>query len=124
MALRRDEIGGDDPHEGFDWQREAACRGEHAPLFFPPPHFERKELRLIRERRAKSICRTCPVAATCLAYALEFREPHGVWGGLNEIERRELLVQAEAVDEPASGRGRGRQAHLGAGPTGGVQHRR
>ena len=31
-----------------------------------------------------------------------------------------MIVQAEAVDEPASGRGRGRQAHLGAGPTGGV----
>ena len=27
----------------------------------------------------------------CLDYALAIREPHGIWGGLNEHERRELL---------------------------------
>ena len=26
----------------------------------------------------------------CLDYALRIREPHGIWGGLNEIERRML----------------------------------
>lgn len=86
MALRRDE-----QYEGFDWQRSAACRGEHAVNFFPPTHFERKDLRLARERVAKAICRTCPVAAECLEYAISSREPHGVWGGLNEVERRQLI---------------------------------
>jgi WhiB family redox-sensing transcriptional regulator len=108
VALRRDEHGETSSYEGFDWQRDAACRGEHAPLFFPPPHFERKELRLGRERRAKAICRSCPVADHCLTYALEYREPHGVWGGLNEIERRELMVRSEAGGEPPVGRPRGR----------------
>ena len=86
MALRRDE-----QHDRIDWQLEAACRGEDAAVFFPPPHFERKEVRVARERIAKSICRTCPVAEACLDYALRTREPHGVWGGLNEFERRHLL---------------------------------
>jgi WhiB family redox-sensing transcriptional regulator len=30
----------------------------------------------------------------CLDFALEIREPHGIWGGLNESERRALLERA------------------------------
>lgn len=30
---------------------------------------------------AKALCRACPIQATCLAGALERREPWGVWGG-------------------------------------------
>jgi WhiB family redox-sensing transcriptional regulator len=60
-------------------------------VFFPPPQFERKHDRAEREVRAKEICRTCAVSQECLEYALEIREPHGIWGGLNEVERREIL---------------------------------
>jgi WhiB family transcriptional regulator, redox-sensing transcriptional regulator len=73
------------------WQVKAACRGPHTALFFPPSHFERKDDKEFREARAKAICATCPVKRPCLDYALRIREPHGIWGGLNEIERRELL---------------------------------
>lgn len=59
--------------------------------FFPPPQFERKDEKLAREQRAKEICRTCPVRLPCLEYALQIREPHGIWGGLNEVERRAVL---------------------------------
>lgn len=72
------------------WQEKAACRGPHTGLFFPPSHFERKDDREARESQAKSICATCPVRKPCLAYALRIREPHGIWGGLNEVERRAL----------------------------------
>lgn len=74
------------------WQAKAACRGPQTSVFFPPSHFERKEERNAREARAKAICRTCPVRRPCLDYALRIREPHGIWGGLNEAERRELLA--------------------------------
>ena len=74
------------------WQLKAACRGPHAAIFFPPSHFERKEEKEIRERRAKSICATCPVRHPCLDYALSIREPHGIWGGLNELERKQLMA--------------------------------
>jgi WhiB family redox-sensing transcriptional regulator len=80
-------------HDDFDdlqWQQSAACRGEAASSFYPPLHFERKELRLARERVAKSICALCPVRQDCLSFALRTAEPHGIWGGLNELERREL----------------------------------
>jgi WhiB family transcriptional regulator, redox-sensing transcriptional regulator len=73
------------------WQLKAACRGPQAALFFPPSHFERKDDKEDRERQAKAICATCSVRRPCLEYAVRIREPHGIWGGLNEAERRPLL---------------------------------
>jgi WhiB family redox-sensing transcriptional regulator len=73
------------------WQAKAACRGPQAAVFFPPSHFERKDEKAEREARAKAICAVCPVRKPCLAYALRIREPHGIWGGLNEVERKALL---------------------------------
>jgi len=73
------------------WQVRAACRGPHAAAFFPPSHTERKEDKAARESRAKAICGECRVRQQCLDYALRIREPHGIWGGLNEVERKALL---------------------------------
>jgi WhiB family transcriptional regulator, redox-sensing transcriptional regulator len=73
------------------WQVKAACRGPQAEVFFPPPQFERKDEKLEREDRAKQICADCAVRQPCLDYAIAIREPHGIWGGLNENERRQLL---------------------------------
>ncbi|MCK4176802.1 WhiB family transcriptional regulator [Aciditerrimonas ferrireducens] len=75
------------------WQARAACRGPQASAFFPPSTAERKEQKLAREQRAKAICRTCVVQRECLEYALRIREPHGIWGGLNEAERKQLVSQ-------------------------------
>lgn len=77
-----------------EWQLRAACRGPQAEVFFPPGTFERKEDKIGRELRAKDICRTCPVRRPCLDYALQIREPHGIWGGLNENERKALMASA------------------------------
>jgi len=75
------------------WQMKAACRGPQAVVFFPPTHAERKEERAEREERAKAICAGCAVQRPCLEYALRIREPHGIWGGLNELERKALLAR-------------------------------
>lgn len=80
-----------------DWQHRAACRGPHAAVFFPPPRFERKAEKQAREVRAKEICADCAVSEACLGYAMQIKEPHGIWGGLNEAERRALLVSTEGV---------------------------
>ena len=75
------------------WQVKAACRGPQAAVFFPPPQFERKDEKLEREGRAKEICLTCAVRKDCLEYAIAIREPHGIWGGLNENERKNLMTK-------------------------------
>jgi WhiB family redox-sensing transcriptional regulator len=73
------------------WQARAACRGPQAAIFFPPAHAERKEEKAERESRAKEICATCCVRRDCLEYAIRIREPHGIWGGLSESERKQML---------------------------------
>jgi WhiB family transcriptional regulator, redox-sensing transcriptional regulator len=73
------------------WQVKAACRGPQATAFFPPSHAERKDEKAARELRAKSICAGCHVCQDCLAYAVRIREPHGIWGGMSEAERKLLL---------------------------------
>jgi WhiB family redox-sensing transcriptional regulator len=77
------------------WQRLAACRGEDSVFFFAPAYFEKRGEKLAREAVAKRICATCPVIQPCLDYALATREPHGVWGGLNETERRAILKRRQ-----------------------------
>ena len=79
---------------GEAWQARAACRGPQAAVFFPPTHAERKEDKAAREARAKEICATCTVRGACLEYAIRIREPHGIWGGLNEVERKQLSERA------------------------------
>jgi WhiB family redox-sensing transcriptional regulator len=78
------------------WQVRAACRGPQAVVFFPPSYVERKDERNAREREAKSICRSCSVSEDCLDYAIRIREPHGIWGGMNENERKQLLDRRSA----------------------------
>jgi WhiB family transcriptional regulator, redox-sensing transcriptional regulator len=75
------------------WQIKAACRGPQAAVFFPPAQFERKDEKEEREERAKAICQMCSVTKPCLEYALKIKEPHGIWGGLNELERKQLLTR-------------------------------
>jgi WhiB family redox-sensing transcriptional regulator len=89
-------------HEDM-WQIRAACRGPQAVVFFPPSYVERKDERVGREREAKAICRSCCVREDCLEYALRIREPHGIWGGLNETERKQILDRRStaATQRPA-----------------------
>jgi len=75
-----------------EWQRQGLCRAGDSSVFFPPAHFERKPERESREARAKTICARCPVREECLSWALAIREPHGVWGGRSESERKQLLL--------------------------------
>ena len=87
------------------WWERAVCRGQDASFFFAPSYFEKRAEKQAREAVAKALCVRCPVREPCLEFALTTRDPHGVWGGLNEMERRallrvrdrEALAQREAV---------------------------
>ena len=79
------------------WRSHAICRGENAGYFFAPPHFERKPEKDLRENAARRLCNACPVQQVCLDYALTVGESHGIWGGLNELERKRLLRRRAAA---------------------------
>ena len=79
------------------WQLKGLCRGNHSYLFFPPSTVERKEERERREQKAKAICQVCPVKEDCLEFALEIREPYGIWGAMTETERRQVLARRAAT---------------------------
>lgn len=79
------------------WQMKGLCRGNHSYLFFPPSTVERKDERERREIKAKAICSVCPVKEDCLEFALEIKEPYGIWGGFTETERRQVLARRAAA---------------------------
>ena len=74
------------------WQYSALCRQHSTNLFFPPATFEKKGDREKREFKAKAVCNGCPVKLDCLEEAKEIEEPFGIWGGLNEVERKKNLI--------------------------------
>ncbi|WP_129663312.1 WhiB family transcriptional regulator [Phytoactinopolyspora endophytica] len=82
------------PAADDDWRRLAACMGMDVNLFFTAD--------IIGIAKAKSVCARCFVREQCLDYSLQAEIPHGVFGGLNENERRRLQ-RARAFVRPASG---------------------
>ncbi len=77
------------PNEVFEfvrpeWQAKANCLGSDPVLFFPvgddPATID----------AAKAVCVTCPVRKECLEYALTTRQDDGIWGGLDEEERKRM----------------------------------
>ncbi|WP_420122757.1 WhiB family transcriptional regulator [Nakamurella sp.] len=76
--------------EEWNWQLSATCRGMEVELFFHPAR-ERRAQKQRRIDQAKAICQDCPVLEECRRHALQAREPYGIWGGLSEEERAEIL---------------------------------
>ena len=69
------------------WRGQASCRSTDPELFFPVgstgPAVSQIEA-------AKEVCRSCPVQAPCLEFALVTNQDSGVWGAASEEERRVL----------------------------------
>jgi WhiB family transcriptional regulator, redox-sensing transcriptional regulator len=76
-----------------DWRAHGACISADPELFFP---ISSSGASRRQERRAKAICAGCRVKAECLAFALETRQVHGVWGGLGEEELTRLRRRRRA----------------------------
>ncbi|EHK88024.1 WhiB family transcriptional regulator [Saccharomonospora azurea] len=78
-----------------EWWHSAACRDEDPELFFPVSNMGPGAQ---QTARAKAVCARCPVRAECLSYALDNGLDHGIFGGLTEHERRDL-VRRERRDD-------------------------
>lgn len=94
---------------GLDWQRRASCRGQW-DLFFPPEH-ERPAETAARLTRAKAVCTTCPVTASCAGFAADERPQTGIWAGRdydhdNRLCRNGLHVMdaANTYTDPGGGK--------------------
>jgi WhiB family redox-sensing transcriptional regulator len=79
------------------WPGWGLCVGEDPDTFFPSHGDPGTE--------ARRICGICPVRNDCLEYATEADE-HGIWGGLDQDERRNLKRrqrrQAAAIPDRAT----------------------
>jgi WhiB family redox-sensing transcriptional regulator len=70
-----------------DWRHRAACLDEDPEAFFPVGV---SGPAVMQTEQAKAVCSGCDVVAECLNWALETGQDSGVWGGLDEHERRKL----------------------------------
>jgi hypothetical protein len=66
------------------WRTRGACQTVDPETFFPAPSEPADA--------AVALCRTCDVQGSCLAWALEVGDCHGVWGATTPRERRAMLV--------------------------------
>ncbi|WP_435223163.1 WhiB family transcriptional regulator [Streptomyces sp. Tue6028] len=73
---------------GTDWGERGLCRTADPDDLF---------VEGAAQHRAKALCNGCTVRTECLAYALDQRIEHGVWGGTTERERRALLRRRPMV---------------------------
>lgn len=64
------------------WEEDARCGGQDPELFF--------DGHPLSQRRARQLCARCPVRVECLAAAMAGGVEFGIWGGLDERERRRL----------------------------------
>ncbi len=71
-----------------DWRQRAACRNTNPDLFFPVGTSGDTVERQVAA--AKALCARCLVRCACLGWALDTGQDAGIWGGLDEDERRTL----------------------------------
>lgn len=91
--------------EDTSWMRKARCKGLWHLFFAEHVHTEkckkhctgRREVALnrIRTRKAKEVCKTCPVVKQCLEWALRTNLEHGVAGGMTDRERKQYKNQTK-----------------------------
>lgn len=82
----------------WDRQMRGACRVMNGDLSFHPDP-ERRPSRHTRERRARAVCRECPVVDPGRSHAPAVQEPYGVGGGLTVAERDERLRADARTDD-------------------------
>lgn len=69
-----------------EWQERAACAGKDPEWWFSVVPEEQAE--------AKRICRGCPVRDDCIRTSFERQEEYGIWGAIEERDRRAAMRRA------------------------------
>lgn len=77
----------------YGWRTRSICRDTDPDLFFPVGTTGQA---LVQIERAKEVCAECPVHDDCLQYALDTNQDSGIWGGLDEEQRRSIRRQNAA----------------------------
>ncbi|MBY8876086.1 WhiB family transcriptional regulator [Actinacidiphila acidipaludis] len=76
----------------MNWRLTAACRDLDPDVFFP---IGTGGMSLVQIAEAKTVCRRCPVAEQCLAWAVGDGRVEGIWGGTTENERRAMRLRED-----------------------------
>jgi WhiB family transcriptional regulator, redox-sensing transcriptional regulator len=76
------------------WTGTPACNEATAELFWPDDEDDEEQA-----GPAKQICAGCGIRRQCLGYALTYRLPAGIWGGLTTADRNALLRAREGLDD-------------------------
>lgn len=71
-----------------NWRTAGACLTADPDLFFP---IAVGDVATKEVARAQRICESCPVKQQCLDFAMQTREPTGIWGGTTPEERIRVL---------------------------------
>ena len=64
-----------------EWAPYGSCQGDLR--FGQVEPTDRKGVQELKE-----VCHGCAVVIDCLAHAMEYPEPDGVWGGMDTLERQ------------------------------------
>ena len=71
--------------DNMSWMERGICqdRDEDAKIFFPDQGNNASQ--------AKKMCARCPVRMKCLEWSITTRQMYGVWGGVAEKKRRQMM---------------------------------
>lgn len=76
--------------DDWAWQEQGLCREVTSDIFFYEEQ-ERGSEKQSRISQAKAVCSICPVKQKCLDFSIRTNQTHGIWGGLTQDERKEML---------------------------------
>lgn len=92
--------------DGKDWRDDAACRDhptEGPETWFPIGITGGSIVQIVT---AKNVCWTeCPVRRECDQFAENAREDSGIWGGLDENERKQRRRRKARARQDAARQG-------------------
>lgn len=76
--------------DNYEWLNDARCAAQDCDALYEQGAIQKE---------ARVVCAECRVRMECLIDALNRRENFGVWGGLNERERRAILKAYKDVTD-------------------------